>query len=227
MKKFFVICSLFILASCKSITYEDVNPTIAPNNTLLPAMEALIDTSNLEYTYSMGSYSGVSNGFGAGWGNNGWAGWTQTSTMSGSMFRDQRIGDVINLFEKEVKENITNPYGAKKGYIALKLGYRGEDSTYFFYSLFYGLTLCITNFFGFPFGNVTQSLEVNIEILDKNKELIKKYSENVVDKEWLAMYWGYGGSIYRKVAADNIKTALEKIRKRIEIDANEINKKLR
>ena len=189
-------------------------------------METVVDTNNLEYTYSLGSYSGSANSLGAGLGNNNWTGWTQTTAMSGISYRDQRIGDLINLFEKEVKENITDPNGQKKGYISLKLGYRGQSENWV-YPIVSIVTLCIPNFLGFPFEHISQTLEVQVEIWNKNKDLIKKYTENVEDDEYLAMYWGYGeDTINRKLAADNIKNALEKIRKRIEIDANEINKKL-
>lgn len=224
MKKLFLV--VLFLCSCKSIVYEDVNPVIQPNTNLLPAMDSIVDINNLESTYSSGSYSAFANNVGAGYGANNFAGWLQTTAINGTNHKDARVNDVINIFNKEVKENITNPYGKKKGYIVLRLGYRANEyaGEYLLPSL---LTLGIINFTGFPAGKVTQSLEVEVEILNKNKELIKRYTETVYNSNYIAMYWGYNEvSIHRKNAADNMKQALEKIRLKIDSDANEISKKL-
>lgn len=223
MKKsvLFLMC---FLCSCRSITYQDVNPVIQPNANLLPAMESIVDVSNLEATYTVSSYAGTANNFGTTLGNTNWA---QTTAISGVSYKDPRVQDVINVFNKEVKENITSPYGAKKGYIVLTLGYRGVDQSFIypFVSLF---SLGTINFFGFPGDEVKQSLEVEVEIRNNNKELVKRYVENVIDTQYVAMYWGYSkDNVWRKVAADNIKQALQKIRDRINSDAAEIKKKLK
>ena len=151
----------------------------------------------------------------------------QTTSMSGTAFKDIRVNDVINIFNKEVKENITYPYGEKKGYITVKLGYRGVDENgfYIFTSI---LTLFSVNFIGFPMSRMTQSLEVEVEIWNKQKEMVSRYVENVQDSGYCAMYWGYNASnLTRKVSADNIKQALQKIRYRINLDAPQIKRKLK
>ncbi len=219
-----VVLGVFLMCSCKSITYQDVNPEIKPNENLLPALESVVDLRNLEATYTAGTYIGMANNVGTGFGG---SGWLQTTSMSGTAFRDVRVNDVINIFNKEVKENITQPYGEKKGYITVKLGYRGVDKNPF-YELTSLFTLWSVNFLGFPCGRQTQSLEVEVEIWNKQKEMVSRYVENVQDSEYCAMYWGYGGpNLGRKLAADNIKQALKKIRYRINIDAPQIKKKLK
>ena len=71
------------------------------------------------------------------------------------------------------------------------------------------------------------SLEVEVEILNNKKELIKHYKVNVDNSEAVAMYYGYHQKhVYRKLAADNIKQAMEQIRLQINNDAEEILKKL-
>ncbi len=222
MKKYILICVL-VMSACKSITYQDVNPQIQPNSNLLPAMESVIDMNNLEATYTVGSYNGNANNIGTGIGS---TSWMQTTAVSGTTYKDARVNDVINIFEKEIKENITSPYGEKKGFIVLKLGYRGvETST--LYPLVSLFTLGTINFLGFPANEVSQSLEVEIEIWNKKKELIKRYVVNVTDTEYQAMYWGYHNlMIGRKLAADNIKQALEKIRFQINEDAQQIKREL-
>lgn len=226
MKKLTLFLCVFI-CSCKSITYSDVNPTISPNTNLLPALEALIDISNLESTYTSGSYVGTANNFGTGYGANNLGIWSSTTVMNGTHYKDARVNDIIYIFNKEVKENITSLYGEKKGYISLKLGYKGIDgSTLLFFPTI--LTLGTINFLGFPADKISQSLEVEVEIWNNNREVIKRYVENVVDSEYVAMYWGYDiNNVYRKVAADNIKQALEKIRIKIGNDATEIKNNLK
>lgn len=222
MKKYILIC-FFILSACKSITYQDVNPQILPNENLLPAMESIVDMSNLEATYTAGYYNGSANNLGTGIGN---SSWIQTTAISGTNYKDARVNDVINVFEKEIKENITSPYGEKRGFIVLKLGYRGvETST--IYPLVSLFTLGTINFLGFPANEISQSLEVEVEIWNKKKELIKRYVVNVTDTEYQAMYWGYHEQmIWRKLAADNIKQALEKIRVQINKDVPQIKRAL-
>ena len=226
MKKFLLI-SFIMLTACKSISYNDVNPEIKPNSNLLPALITVVDMNNLESVYSSGGYQGIANNYGTGYGANPWAGWAQTTVVNGTSYKDARVNDVINIFEKEVKENISSPYGEKKGYVALKLGYRGKDTS-IFYILPSMLSLFTINILGFPANEITQSLEVQVEIWNNKKELIAKYTENVVNSDFIAMYWGYNETnIWRKVAADNIKQALEKIRYKINEDALTIKKKLK
>lgn len=226
MKKYLFL--LLFLTSCKSISYQDVNPSINPNHNLLPALETMVDIYNLEATYSSGSYHGQANTWGTGYnGNNNWGNMFQTTSLSGTQYKDSRVNDIINIFDKEVKENISTPYGNKKGYISLKLGYRGSDK-----SIIYPLTSIVSmftlNVVGFPANELTESLEVEVQIMNNKKEVIGRYVENVTNSNYLAMYWGYNWpGLYRKVAADNIKTALEKIRIKINNDSTRLNKQLK
>ena len=226
MKKY--ILFLWLLTSCKSITYQDVNPVINPNPNLLPALETIVDVYNLESTYSSGSYYGQADTFGTGYsGNNNWSNWFQTTSLSGTQYKDPRVGDVINIFDKEVKENISSPYGSKKGYISLKLGYRGSDM-----SLIYPITtivnLGLLNIFGFPGNKINESLEVEVQIINNKKEVVGRYVETVINSDYIALWWGYSKyTIYRKVAADNIKMALKNIRYRINNDYEKLEKQLR
>ena len=51
MKNFILLFFIFI-CSCKSITYQDINPIISPNTHLLPDLNTSIDIYNLESSYS-------------------------------------------------------------------------------------------------------------------------------------------------------------------------------
>ena len=210
MKKILLFL-LTVLCGCKSLTYQDLNPTIQPNTNLLPAMNIEIDESSLKATYPVRTISEYND---------------DGYKIDSRRVVDERVGDVRNIFEKEVKENITDVYGAKKGYIRLNLGYYNDDCSKW-YAIPSVLTVGTIHLAGFPLISDQQTLEVIVEIQDNNREVIKRYSEMVSNKAYVAMYWGYSkGNVARKVGADNIKQALEKIRYRINADAPEIKRKL-
>lgn len=252
MKKIFLLIVCGLLCSCKSITYQDVNPQIAPNKELLPAMEALVDVYNLENTYERGAIVTKTQGYGSGSittsghmnasiNHSPYSNYTSVSGFyrergdislsSSSEARttyedDIRVHDVIRIFEKEVEENMTNPYGEKKGFIMLRLGYRETKYSYL-HPIASILTLFTINFFGFPSDKVTESLEVEVRIMDKERNLIKKYYVHAKNECICAFWYGYHYKNFeRKIAADNIKEALEKIRVQIGRDAAEIKAKL-
>ena len=227
MKKYLLLV-MVALCSCKSISYSDVNPTASQNPVLLPAMGTIVNMYNLESTYSAGGFTANSNTYGANYDNiNYWDLFGTNTVTNGTNYKDDRVSDVVNIFEKEVQNNITSPYGAKKGYFALKLGYRGSEDS-ILYPLVSIFSLGMLNLVGFPYNELSESLEVQVDVLNKNKELIKRYNENIANSNYVAMWWGYDeGVVYRKVAADNIRQALEKIRISIANDANELNKKLK
>ena len=220
MRKYLILF-LFFLSSCSSISYNDLNPCKNPNKHLLPSLEPIIDVYNLEAIYSKGRYEGLS-------ANITYSGtYTGVSSISGIQYGDPRVNDTINIFNKEVKDNITNPYGEKKGYISLRLTNRLSENSDC-YLLFSSLTGCLLNIIGFPFNKVSDTLEMEVEILNKNKEIVKRYTEVVLNSNYVAMYWGYSeNDVLRKVAADNIKQGLEKIRFKIEEDFDIIEKSLK
>jgi len=226
MKKYLFL--LLFLASCKSISYQDVNPNIDPNKNLLPALDPIIDNYNLKSTYSISSYSGTANVYSAKYkGDSKWEGGTGTTSVSGTKYVDPRVSDAINIFYKEVNENITSPYGTKKGYISLRLGYRGTDWSYIYPAASIA-SLFTLNLAGFPCDKLEESLEVEVQIMNTKKEIVGRYVENVINYDYIAAWWGYDKKdIFRKVAATNLITALEKIRYKINNDAPELKKKLK
>jgi len=224
MKKCLLL--LLLLASCKTLEYNDLNPEMSPNPVLLPAMDTLVDINNLESTYSSGTFVSQSNSLGTGYVNNNFGGWFQTTSTVGTQYKDPRVSDIINILNKEVKDNITTPYGEKKGYISLSLGYRGRSGT--ICPVISALTLFTINVIGFPFDKETQSLEVEVQIMNRKREVIRRYKENVLNSDYSAMWYGYDiQTLQRKLAADNIKEALKKIRYRIKDDAIELKKELK
>lgn len=219
----FYLFVIITLSSCKSITYNDLNPNIDPNNNLLPRLDPIIDIYNLEATYSIGTGVSAAQNFGT-INNNHYSG-TTFSTIS--YHRDNRVQDTIRIFEKEIKENISTVYGKKVGYIRLSLGYHNTENTFMSYYIPSMLSLYTLNLLGFPIMSAEENLEATIEILNNKKEIIKAYKEDASYKEYSAMYWGYTPKdMKRKIASNNIKSIMEKIRLKIRDDSSEIIKKL-
>lgn len=221
MKKILFVLIYLLLAACKSLSYGDLNPIPNPNSNLLPALEPVIDINNLETVYSSGGISGYSSSYGRGNSN-----WMQSSYMNMYAYKDVRVEDAVNIFTQEVKDNITNPYGKKKGYIVMRLLNRGVDDCGFcrFVS---GFSLFTINLVGVPADSVAQSLDVEVEIYNNNKELVWRKKAHAYAHEYIAIGYGYSDrTIYRKLAADNLKQALMLIKMDINNDANKIKKSL-
>ena len=227
MKKF--ILTLFaILCSCKSITYQDVTPIISPNTHLLPALDTSVDIYNLESNYSEGFFTAKADSIGTNYTNPQGFGTSYHSTrMKSKTYKDVRINDIINIFEKEVKENISTPYGAKRGTISLRIRYRESDNNkkYRIVSLLsFGTAILL----GFPWDKIDETIEVEVELINNKKETVKIYKELISGSSYVAAWWGYNEEdAPRKVSADNIKQALEKIRIKIGYDTPTIKNNLK
>lgn len=195
MKKTYAIAAaLALLASCRSVTYEDVNPTIQPNQNLLPVLDVRPDQSSIRAVYNKK--------------------------------KDDRIADALSIFNKEVRENIIEQTGDKKGIITMRINY-GNTTHNKFYQITPGL-IYIPTVLGVPFDSAEQTLDIEVLIQNTHKDVIKRYTANSSDTVYAALYWGYDNKdIDRKVAAENLKKALENIRHQINNDAPEIRSKLK
>ena len=98
MKKALLLSTLLFLANCKNITHQDYILDVN-NQTKLPALEAVIDATNLENVFSLGGFAANSNNIGTA--NR--SGWVQTSAISGTSFRDPRMQDTMTLFDDFAK----------------------------------------------------------------------------------------------------------------------------
>lgn len=223
MKKTYAItAALALLASCRSVTYEDVNPTIQPNQNLLPVLKIETDTSMYPRSYTVeteyydqddsSDYKKQRR--------------SRLNSVERSTYRDPRKIEAANFFIKEVQENIIEQSGEKKGYIKMRITYLNNDSN-FLYSLT-KLPLFIPTFLGVPCGNSKYTTEVEVTIMDKKRSVIKRYTEKATDEEFQAMYWGYDGyDVKHKASMTSLKHALENIRHQINNDAPEIRAKLK
>ncbi len=131
------------------------------------------------------------------------------------------------LFNKEVEDNLTDPYGEKYGYITLKRNILSIRPGWGFYALSI-LTATIANLFGMPFMVLRLKSEVEIRIMDKNNRLIGKYSAIGESKSIAAYYYGYAIPIaYIKCCVEAENDAFSKIRPLIQADVSRVNDKLK
>ncbi|MBY0244186.1 MAG: hypothetical protein K2Q03_01905 [Sphingobacteriaceae bacterium] len=135
--------------------------------------------------------------------------------------------DEVKLFTKEVEDNLTDPYGDKYGYIALKRNIIEARIGVFDY-LFSTFLLTAPNLLGMPFMNIRYKVEVEIRIMDRENRLIGKYSAIGKSSVKVAYYYGYSmRNAFRKAYPDALIDAFDKIRPQIQADAQRVNEKLK
>jgi hypothetical protein len=135
--------------------------------------------------------------------------------------------DEMEIFTKEVENNLTEPYGKKFGYITMssnRLKANFGNGLTLLNILLGGAPILL----GVPVGPVEHKTEITIKILNANRNLIGKYSAVGSAKNTVALYYGYSlEDANRKTRADAIKNAMQKIREQIQKEAERLNKKLK
>jgi len=224
MKKFFFIPVIFVLlfTGCKSISLSELRPS--PKNTkLLPALEPKVNIMSLESAYSSGTSNVEVSTYNSKLSNSSYMGIGSSTTTSN---KDKRVQDAITIFERDVTENITNPFGEKKGSITCRI-VAGEQSMKDRWLWATAFSACTLNLFGIPLYSTVTNIDVEVEIYTKNDHLIGKYSATGYSKIWVALYWGYDeSSASRKSAFTALKMALNEIKLKIQDDNDRLTHEL-
>ena len=212
-----VLATIF-LSSCVSMKMTDLKPD-SKNIKLLPTLEPRIDLSSFESAYSLGTSISSSVGTVIGQSQISAIG---TSITEATMSKDVRIQDAITIFDREVKDNITDPFGDSKGFILCKINasIKKLGGGWAILSI---LTSMIPNLFGMPVLASTITLDVDVEIYNNSEKLIARYNGIATDKKYLAAYWGYG--IHDMLRVSNImafRKVMNQIKKEIESDYENI-----
>lgn len=223
------LLSSFLISSCKTLKMSDLKPE-PKNSRLLPTLETRIDLSSFESAYSLGSTNSNSVGAANGQirtsnnGNTSLAG-IGTSITNTTMSKDVRIQDAITIFDRDVKDNITDPFGDSKGFILCKIN-ASNKKTKMGWAVLSGFTLLIPNIFGMPIGAYKITLDVDIEIYNKDQRLIGRYNANASNKKYMAAYWGYGKDVERVANIMAFRKVMNKIKIEIERDYDNLISKL-
>ena len=145
-KQILYLVIILLFFSCKSFDRELINPQNNPLDNKLPAMEVVVKNNLVAIVDQSGTLIGAS------------------------------PEDVHTYFDREVTENLTNPYGEKKGTIVLKVStIDSKPKGMWLYAFGTVWTLTIANVFGLPMGAHESIVEVDLEIMDFNRRLIGKY----------------------------------------------------
>ncbi len=224
MKKIlFYFSIIFLFGSCVTMKVQDITPT-GKNSVLLPALTPHVDIKSFENTYinlspvfieSRPVFYGTDL-----WGVD----LIETRAYADA---DPRIQDAVSIYIKDVKENITDPYGEKQGDILCRITFGDVNSKGLGWLFLSSLTLYVPNLFGMPYMSNKANIELEVQIFDNNKKLIKRYQADCTNKKYVALYWGSNyPTAARKANAAAFKCAMNKIKKQIELDTPEIIKKL-
>jgi len=208
----------------------DLKPELQ-NSFLLPALEIKVDLNSFESVYSVGYSTGTTAGYGTSVSTHSVVGF---GSVQSSINRDPRVQDAITIFERDVKNNITNPIGEKKGYITCRIANGSAKAGCFGFSILSGFTLMIPNLLGMPFGCNKTYLDVEVEIYDLKNNLIGRYNAQGYDKTWVAMYYGYSDfgpdksakPVARISSINAFKSAMNEIKRQIENDYSRVKAKL-
>lgn len=219
MKNLILMGIMFLMTSCLTLNLKDLKP-YPKIETLLPTLEPMIDEYSFESAYPTGYNAGYQTTIEQ-------VNDKEVVVNSGFKPDFSRKQDAITLFNREVKENITNPYGDVKGSIVCKIA--GESSVLggYGWAVLSGFTFFIPNLLGMPIGNYHTSLDLDVEIYNTSNKLIGSYNAIGNSKIWCAMYYGYShGSAYRKSNIDAFKLAMKDIKSQIEKDSERLIKEL-
>lgn len=203
--KISIICFalILLLSSCKSLDLDELNPK-GQNQTLLPPLEPVFDIYHVDHRVDDANLS--------------------NQVINPYINDDTR--DRIAIFESDVYDNITSPYGERKGSIHCIISSEEiEHSAYFLIPSF--LSLGILNILGMPFDLSHKILDVKVEIYDLDRNLVGRYSAQCRKKTIVAFYYGYSGkSADRKNNIQAFKCAMNDIKAQINNDAERLIKAL-
>jgi hypothetical protein len=204
MKRYIFAGFIILLSACTTIKTTDLQP----GNTgciQLPALEPVVDLYSLESMYPGRTIMGSTTD-------------TGTDQTMVSISKDRRVQDAITLFEREVKDCLTNPYGDRKGYIVCKFA-SADIRNNIFYPGASVLLLHIPNILGMPRAKMTTTIDVDVEIYNYNDRLLGRYTASGTDISYSAFYYGYRLSSLGRISGINaFKMALNDIKLKIEKD---------
>jgi hypothetical protein len=135
--------------------------------------------------------------------------------------------DELRLFTQEVEENLLDPFGVKAGYIVYRRSMQDLRLKGIPWTMLNGLTFGTAALLAVPVAIPEHTVEIEVRILDLDRQLLAKYSAVGRGRNVMAMYYGYGlQATFRKTYADAVQDALKAIRPRIQADAPMLNERL-
>ena len=135
--------------------------------------------------------------------------------------------DIRALFENDIKENITNPYGQQYGWIVLNPKTLERKYMAHHLSVINFMTLGVANLFGVNIQKYKTFIELEVEIFNANDDLIGRYigTGELITK--VNKYKKNQADHYRMAVIKVSKQALAEIKKQINNDFDRLNANLK
>ena len=135
--------------------------------------------------------------------------------------------DIRALFENDVKENITNPYGSQYGWIILNPKTLERKHLARHLSVINFMTLGIANLFGVNIRKYKTFIELEVEIFNANDNLIGRYVGTGEHITKVNIYKKNQADHYRMAVIEVTKQALAEIKRQINVDSDRLNTNLK
>jgi len=213
------ILSLVLLSSCHTLKVSDF-PQGTAIASPLPALEPIFDYHSFQTAYpdyyesNSGSAIRITDDFSI----------FNGVTRGRSTSNETKAYDAVHLFEKEVRDNISQSTGKIYGSAVCKVGF-GNSSGSWINAAVSTASLGIANLFGYPFNILTDELEVILEIRDAENFIIGRYSAIGEGKAKITLYKFDGAA--RLAHARAFVNAMEQIKDKLSIDQAELSALLR
>lgn len=205
-----------LATGCKSIAFSELRPEGKLANKF-PALEPQVDVFSLEKTYSSVAY-GVNVSLEKRV--------VSVSDLNPQIYRDPKIQDAIILFDREVSDNIANGTENGEGYIIFRILSGGPKKGGNLFGFIGMATLWIPNLLGVPTGNHKAEFEVELEILDDERNLIGKYHGYGKHKTWIRVA-GYNAKDAQRLANIRaLKKAFLQIKEKLDANYKQITEGL-
>ncbi|MFA9391631.1 MAG: hypothetical protein ACERKD_17610 [Prolixibacteraceae bacterium] len=211
-----VLLALLIGASisCRTLDFAELTPE-SRNSNLLPAMATEVNVDVLE-GYFYGKTTSTTEFISQ---NESESNSTIIQTIADDRPFSTTSNDFITIFERDVKQNISNPIGKRQGTMVCKIVALNSDMGGMGLAMISACTFGTLNLLGFPFSSNAASVDVEIEVYNKTDELIGSYQAVGRSRVFSALYYGYdplSASRLSKIRA--FKEALDKIKLQINAD---------
>ena len=208
------VLALLILSSCHTLKISDF-PQGTAIESRLPALEPIFDYHSFQAAYP--DYYESNTGYGVRITDeisifNG-------ATRGRSVSNETKAYDAVHLFEKEVRDNISQSTGKIYGSAVCKVGF-GNSSGSWVNPVISAASLGIANLFGYPYNVLTDELEVIVEIRDAENYIVGRYSA-IGEGEAKVTLYKYDGAA-RLAHARAFINAMEQIKDKLAYNEQEL-----
>jgi hypothetical protein len=199
-KLIIIILGVILFTGCKSFEPKLLNPTAQPLENKLPAVENTVEND--------------------------------LTTM---IVVDQTVGrlgpntqDIKTLFDRQVTEVITNPYGIKKGSLVLKVTTIESRFNGLISAAWCTVLAGVPFLLGAPYLWAESKVEVKLEVLDNNRALIGAYRGSGENRLKSGLYYTkYNRNTLQRVTyVEATKQAINEATKKLEEDVDRLNEEL-